>query len=86
MASANAKLTRQVALLDLPFRLLSPEQAYDQLAIALNEMEASGKIRIHWRHHQVCLLPENGEIERPIALTCITYRLWCSGRYKAAQK
>ena len=63
-----------------------PDQAYEQLAIALNEVEASGRIPIHWRHHQVCMIPKNEEIERPITLTCITYRLWCSVRYDVVQK
>ena len=84
MASANDKAGGLTGLTSSVRNL--PEQAYDQLAIALNEVEASGKIPMYWRHHQVCLLPKNGEIERPIALTCVTYCLWCSVRFEAVQK
>ena len=87
-ASANAKADKAGGLTGLTFSAVRnlPDQAYEQLAVALNEVEASGRIPIHWRHHQVCLIPKTEEIERPITLTCITYRLWCSVRYDIVQK
>ena len=86
--SANAKADKAGGLTGLTFSAVRnlPDQAYEQLAIAFNEVEASGRIPIHWRHHQVCMIPKNEEIERPITLTCITYRLWCSVRYDVVQK
>ena len=63
-----------------------PGPAYEQLTQALNLAEATGVAPQHWQAHHVALLPKNADIERPITLTSITYRLWCFCRAQVVKK
>ena len=57
-----------------------PEAGFKDLAKVLNQAEAGGRIPQQWARHQVALLPKAEDIERPITLTSITYRLYCFAR------
>ena len=63
-----------------------PVPAYEQLTQALNLAETTGVAPQHWQAHHVALLPKNADIERPITLTSITYRLWCFCRAQVVKK
>ena len=67
------------------FRSL-PSTAYEEFAVILNDIEARLEAPVHWKQHQVCMLPKKPEIERPITLTSITYRIWCFARRAQVQK
>ena len=69
----------------LPLRSLPPA-AYEEFAEIPNGIEASLKAPVRWMQHQVCMLPKRPEIERPITLTSITYRIWCFARRAHVQK
>ena len=61
-------------------------QAYEQLAQALGTAEATGEVPQHWQARHVALLAKNADMERPITLTSITYRLWCFCRAQVVKK
>ena len=63
-----------------------PGPAYEQLTQVLNLAETTGVAPQHWQAHHVALLPKNADIERPITLTSITYRLWCFCRAQVVKK
>ena len=63
-----------------------PGPAYEQLTQVLNLAETTGVALQHWQAHHVALLPKNVDIERPITLTSITYRLWCFCRAQVVKK
>ena len=61
-------------------RRLIPESCYDALARALMAAEKRGSLPVQMMVHEVALLPKDEHKERPISLTPVLWRLYCSFR------
>ena len=59
---------------------LVPESCYDALARALMAAEQRGSLPVQMMVHEVALLPKDEHKERPISLTPVLWRLYCSFR------
>ena len=59
---------------------LVPESCYDALARALMAAEKRGSLPVQMMVHEVALLPKDEHKERPISLTPVLWRLYCSFR------
>ena len=59
---------------------LIPESCYDALARALMAAEKRGRLPVQMMVHEVALLPKDEHKERPISLTPVLWRLYCSFR------